>query len=104
LVDLYAVTPVARYADEWTFELDAAGQSLRDAMNSGTNSPLAQFSAGSANVVFTTNRTLLCVGNHSGADGVWTNGAMLDASLISVSRLFKRPPNYTLRGVGNLIR
>jgi len=78
-------TPAAKYANEWTFERDVDGRSLNEAINSGTNSPLAQFTSGFGSTVFTTNRTLLCVGEDVGSDGVWTNGAVLDAALTSSS-------------------
>lgn len=79
------VVPAAKYSNEWTFERDVDGRSLSEAINSGTNSPLAKFGAGYGNTVFTTNRALRCVGEDAGTDGVWTNGAVLDASLTSTT-------------------
>lgn len=79
------MAPAAKYANEWTFERDIDGRSLSEAINSGTNNPLAQFSAGYGSTVFTTNRTLLCTGDDTNTDSgsVWTNGAILDAALTS---------------------
>jgi hypothetical protein len=77
--------PSGKYLNEWNFERDTSGQALSDAFNSGTNSPLAQFSAGSGSTVFVTNRSLLCIGEDSGTDGVWTNGAILDAALTAAT-------------------
>lgn len=79
------VAPAAKYSNEWTFERDVDGRSLAETINSGTNSPLAQFGAGYGDTVFTTNRALRCVGEDSGTDGVWTNGAVLDAALTSIT-------------------
>ncbi|NOU36828.1 MAG: hypothetical protein HOO88_08665 [Kiritimatiellaceae bacterium] len=75
--------PAGKYRNEWTFERDISGRALSEAINSGTNSPLAQFAAGSGSTVFTTNRALLCTGEDAGTGGVWTNGALLDAALPS---------------------
>jgi hypothetical protein len=75
--------PADKYRNEWTFERDIPGLALSDAINSGTNSPLARFAAGSGSAVFTTNRALLCIGEDVGTGGVWTNGALLDAALPS---------------------
>jgi hypothetical protein len=77
------VTDPTKYANEWTFERDAAGRPLSDTINSGTNIPLAQFDAGFGTTVFTSDRTLLCIGEDASGDasGVWTNGAVLDAPL-----------------------
>jgi|GEM_PF-3502233 len=75
----------AKYSNEWTFERDTAGRPLNDTINSGTNSPLAKFSAGFGSTVFTTNRALRCIGEDVGTGGVWTNGAFLDASLVSAT-------------------
>lgn len=77
--------PAGKYLNEWNFERDPAGRALSDALNSGTNFPPAQFAAGSGSTVFTTNRALLCIGEDPGADGVWTNGALLDAPLSSAT-------------------
>ncbi|MFA6174155.1 MAG: hypothetical protein WC701_10800, partial [Kiritimatiellales bacterium] len=77
--------PPAKYSNEWTFERDASGRPLSDTINSGTNSPLAKFAAGFGTSVFTTNRSLRCIGEDAGADGVWTNGAFLDAALTSTT-------------------
>ncbi|MBI9020975.1 MAG: hypothetical protein JEZ10_06955 [Verrucomicrobia bacterium] len=74
-----------KYLNEWTFERDVDGTSLNQAINSGTASPLAQFDSGSESTVFTTNRSLLCTGEDSGAGGGWTNGALLDAALTPVT-------------------
>ncbi len=73
-----------KYANEWTFECDADGTSLTQALNSGTNSPLAQFDAGFGSTIFTTNRVLLCTGEGSGG-GVWADGAILNAPLTSLT-------------------
>jgi autotransporter-associated beta strand protein len=80
--------PAPDYLNEWTFERDVAGRSLAETINSGTNSPLAQFTTGFGSTVFTTNSidtgvagALRCIGQDGTADGVWTNGAMLDAEL-----------------------
>jgi autotransporter-associated beta strand protein len=73
--------PAAKYSNEWTFERDTNGQPLSNTINSGTNNPLAQFSSGSGSTVFTTNRALICTGEDTTTNGVWTNGAILDAAL-----------------------
>jgi autotransporter-associated beta strand protein len=80
--------PAADYLNEWTFERDVAGRPLAETINSGTSSPLAQFTTGFGSTVFTTNSidtvvagALRCIGQDGTADGVWTNGAMLDAEL-----------------------
>ncbi|MCC7300262.1 MAG: hypothetical protein IT583_04210 [Verrucomicrobia bacterium] len=73
----------ATYLNEWTFERDLSGKPLSEAINSGTSSPLAQFSSGSGSTVYTTNRALLCVGDNTATNGVWSNGAILNAALTS---------------------
>ena len=77
--------PPAKYSNEWTFERDLNGRQLSDTINSGTNSPLARFGAGFGNTVFTTNRALRCIGEDAGTNGVWTNGAILDAAILPSS-------------------
>lgn len=81
------IVPAAEYLNEWTFERDIAGRSLSETINTGTNTPLAQFEPGGSDV-FTTNNintgvgaALRCVGEDSGTDGVWNSGAVLDAPL-----------------------
>ncbi|MFA7369916.1 MAG: hypothetical protein WC334_09750, partial [Kiritimatiellales bacterium] len=77
--------PALKYSNEWTFGRDASVRPLSDTINSGTNSPLAKFGAGFGSTVFTTNRALRCIGEDIGTAGVWTNGAILDASLITAT-------------------
>jgi hypothetical protein len=83
------VTEAAKYSNEWTFERDINGQPLSETINTGTNSPLAQFAAGGTDVyttnLLTSGNVLICTGEDTPGDGVWTNGAILDASLQSAS-------------------
>ncbi len=98
------VPPAAKYSNEWTFERDISGRQLSDAVNSGTNVPLAQFSAGFSNTVFTTNRALICVGNDAGTGGAWTNGAILDAALPAATsgvHYLRYDLNYDLSATNN---
>ncbi len=73
--------PAAKYSNEWNFDRDVNGRQLSDTINTGTNSPLAQFRAGSGSTVFTSNKMLRCTGEDTGTGGVWTNGAILNAAL-----------------------
>ncbi len=96
--------PAARYSNEWTFERDVNGLPLSDTINSGTNSPLAQFSTGFGSTVFTTNRALVCIGNDTGTGDVWTNGAVLNAALPSATsgvHYLRYDLNYDLSSTNN---
>lgn len=98
------ILPAAKYSNEWTFERDISGRPLSDTINSGTNIPLAQFSTGFSNTVFTTNRALICVGNDAGTDGVWTNGTILNAALPSATsgvHYLRYDLNYDLSSTNN---
>lgn len=85
---IVSAAPLALMRDnlnEWTFERDLAGTSLHQALNSGTNNPLAQFDAGFDSSISTKDYTLFCTGNEVATDGLWNNGAILNASIDSVS-------------------
>ena len=73
----------AAILNEWAFESDANGLQLSDTINSGLSAPPARFASGFGSTVFTTNRTLICIGTDDGTGGAWTNGAILDATPVS---------------------
>jgi len=64
--------------NEWTFNVDPAGKTLSEAINSGVES--AQFSSGGLGVLETDGfGGLVIASNVSGSGGMWTDGALLDA-------------------------
>ncbi|NOU36317.1 MAG: hypothetical protein HOO88_06070 [Kiritimatiellaceae bacterium] len=64
--------------NEWTFEVDPAGKTLSEAINSGTES--AQFSSGGLGVLAADGvGGLVSVGSVAGSGGMWTDGTILDA-------------------------
>ncbi len=72
--------PVFAALDEWTFENDAAGLTLSEAANSGSN--LAVFAAGGTGFVETDGAGhLLCTHAGSGPDGMWSGDTVLDAAV-----------------------
>ena len=75
-----AATVSAARLNEWTFENDNAGLTLSQATNSGVNH--AVFSNGGKGFLETDGAgNLRCTQTDNGTNGMWTSGAVLDASL-----------------------
>lgn len=70
--------------NEWSFDMDAAGLTLSQATNSGTQS--AVFSAGGEDFLETDGAdTLRCTRTADNTNEMWTGGAILDADIPDVS-------------------
>ncbi|MBI9019677.1 MAG: hypothetical protein JEZ10_00270 [Verrucomicrobia bacterium] len=69
-------------SNEWTFEADLAGLTLSQAENVGSEGSV--FSSGGAGFLETDGLGgLLCINDAVGVNGMWTNGAVLDAGVAS---------------------
>ncbi len=66
--------------NEWGFESDPAGRTLSQAINSGSEQ--ISFGAGDEAALATDEQGgLVCTQDDSGTTGMWTNGAVLNATL-----------------------
>ncbi|NOU36798.1 MAG: hypothetical protein HOO88_08515 [Kiritimatiellaceae bacterium] len=73
-------TAAAANLNEWTFEQDAAGITLSQAVNSGTDQ--AAFANGGSGFLETDGAgSLLCTHTGGGTNGMWSSGAILDANV-----------------------
>ncbi len=70
----------SKYLNEWLFDRDPAGRTLSEAINSGTDRDV--FSVDTARITQTDGlRSLICRNDVADTGNLWTNGAVLKASV-----------------------
>jgi len=88
--------------NEWTFEKDPPGRMLSQAINSGSD-PTPFASGGEGFLLTDGNGHLVCLHSSSDPDGMWTDGAVLDAHvnpIVSGYYYFRYDLNYDLSSGG----
>jgi len=93
----------SKYLNEWLFDRDAAGRTLSEAINSGTDR--AVFSTDTTPVTQTDGfRGLICANDVPNSGNLWTNGAVLTAPVknqTSGSRFLRYDFDYDMTATNN---